>query len=122
MKNMNTSNKSGNIYKFGIHKDLNLWDFTREMNILDSFKKKGSINMEDDKPLSRKERFKKYRESRLRNAINAIRLCENMANKGSYEYTEEDARTIVKHLQEAVSSVKHAFASADKKNKEKKYF
>tara|TARA_B100001996_G_scaffold252269_1_gene195761 strand:- start:310 stop:678 length:369 start_codon:yes stop_codon:yes gene_type:complete len=122
MKNMNISNKTANIYKIGVNKNLSLWDFTKEMNILDSFKKKGSTNMEDDKPLSRKERFKKYRESRLRNAVNAIRLCENMANKGSYEYADEDARTIVKHLQEAVSSVKHAFASADKKNKEKKYF
>ena len=116
-------NKSiAKIYKFSANKNLNLWDFTREMEVLDRFRKKGNSKMDEDKPLSRKERFKKYREARLGSAVHAIKLCENMANKNSYEYTEEEAKTIIKHLQEAVSSAKHAFASADKNNKKRKFF
>ena len=119
---MKINNSIAKIYKFSANKNLNLWDFTREMEVLDRFRKKGNSKMDDDKPLSRKERFKKYRESRLYSAVHAIKLCENMANKNSYEYTEEEARTIIKHLHEAVSSAKHAFASADKNSKKRKFF
>ena len=42
------------------------------------------------------ERDLRNREDRLRKAVHSIKLCENMANKSSYEYTEEEARTVIK--------------------------
>ena len=72
-----------------------------------------------EKKLTRRERFIKYREKRLKRAIEAIGLCENMANKNSYEYSDEEAKVIIKNLQDALSNLRHAFTKVDR---EKKYF
>ena len=69
---------------------------------------------------NKRERFEFYREKRLKNAINAIKLCQNMANKNSYEYTAEEGGMIIKYLEEAMRDLKHAFRSSTKK--ETKYF
>ena len=102
-------------------KNLNLWEITRELNILDEIEKKGKKMSEEDKEkkLTRRERFIKYREKRLKRAIEAIGLCENMANKNSYEYSDEEAKVIIKNLQDALSNLRHAFTKVDR---EKKYF
>jgi len=102
------------------NKDISLWDYTREMMILEKFEKKGDNKMTDekeDKPLSRRERFIKYREKRLSQAVHAIKLCENMANKNSYDYNQEEAKTIIRYLQDALSNLKHAFSKVDKDRK-----
>ena len=104
-----------------LFKDLTIWEYTREMEAIKKIGLNGET-MEKKEAKNRRERFEFYREKRLKNAINAIKLCQNMANKNSYEYTEDEARTIIKHLQEAVRSVTHAFASADKNNKKRKFF
>ncbi len=102
-------------------KNLNLWEITRELNALDKIEKKGKKMSEEDKEkkLTRRERFIKYREKRLKRAIEAIGLCENMANKNSYEYSDEEAKVIIKNLQDALSNLRHAFTKVDR---EKKYF
>ena len=108
------------IEPFISNKDLNLWEYTRELLILEKFEKKGANNMtneREDKPLNRRERFIKYREKRLSQAVHAIKLCENMANKNSYDYNQEEARTIIKHLQDALSNLKHAFSKVEKDRK-----
>jgi len=90
----------------------NLWDFLKENEILNQFKiKKGVKNNMIDKKTnnSRRARFLKYRESRVSNAVHAINLCENMANQNSYEYTEDEARIIIKALNDAVSRLKNTF-------------
>ena len=90
----------------------NLWDFLKENEILNQFKiKKGAkYNMIDKKTNnSRRARFLKYRESRVSNAVHAINLCENMANQNSYEYTEDEARIIIKALNDAVTRLKNTF-------------
>ena len=103
------------------NKNLNLWEITRELNVLDKIEKKGKKMSEEDKEkkLTRRERFIKYREKRLKRAIEAIGLCENMANKNSYEYSDEEAKVIIKNLQDALSNLRHAFTKVDR---EKKYF
>ena len=79
-------------------KNLNFWDFLKENEILKQFNKKGAKKKMTDKKNNnfRRERFLKYRETRVSNAVHAISLCENMANKNSYEYSEEEARIIIK--------------------------
>ena len=93
-----------------------LWELTRELEVLEKFKKKGKSMSEDDKEkrLTRRQRFLKYREKRLKKAIEAIGLCENMANKNSYEFTDEEAKVIIKNLQDALSNLRHAFTKVDK--------
>ena len=88
-----------------------LWELTRELEVLEKFKKKGKPMSEDDKG---RQRFLKYREKRLKKAIEAIGLCENMANKNSYEFTDEEAKVIIKNLQDALSNLRHAFTKVDK--------
>ena len=109
-----------NINPISYEKDMNLWDFSREINILEQFEKKGKIKMSEDKeekPLSKRDRFKKYRDKRLYQAVRAIKLCENMANKNSYDYSEEESRIIIRNIQDAFNNLKHAFSKGDKKTK-----
>lgn len=92
-------------------KNPNLWDFLKEYEILGKFNTKRVVkNMNDKKSNnSRRARFLKYRESRVSNAVHAISLCENMANKNSYDYSEEEARIIIKALSDAVTRLKNTF-------------
>ena len=93
-------------------KNPSLWDFLKENEILNQFSiEKGAKNNMTDKKNnnSRRARFLKYRESRVSNAVHAINLCENMANKNSYDYTEEEARIIIKALSDAVTRLKNTF-------------
>ena len=105
---------------FPTEKDMNLWDFSREINALEQFEKKGKKQMseeKEDKPLSRRERIKKYRDKRLYQAVRAIKLCENMANKNSYDYTEEESSIILRNIREAFNDLQHAFKKGEKKTK-----
>ena len=107
------------------YKNLTVWDFSRELRILDKFNRKGNKKMSEKEngvsaPLGRRERFKKYRENRVKKAVRSIKHCENMANKNSYEYEKDEADIIIKALEEAVRSMKYAFSSAIKRGKEKK--
>lgn len=109
-----------NLNKISYEKDMNLWDFSREINALEQFDKKGKNQMseeKEDKPLSRRERFKKYRDKRLYQAVRAIKLCENMANKNSYDYTEEESSIIIRNIREAFNDLQHAFKKGEKKTK-----
>jgi len=107
------------IENFEMFKDLSIWDYTRELEAIKKIKLNGEV-MEKKPPKNKRERFEVYREKRLKNAINAIKLCQNMANKNSYEYTAEEGGMIIKYLEEAMRDLKHAFRSSTKK--ETKYF
>lgn len=50
---------------------------------------------------------------RVNKAIKDIRLIGNLANKKNYEYTDEQARRIIKALQKEIDSVKQNFQDAD---------
>ena len=102
-----------------IFKDLTIWEYTREMEAIEKIGLNGET-MEKKEAKNRRERFEFYREKRLKNAINAIKLCQNMANKNSYEYTAEEGGMIIKYLEEAMRDLKHAFKGSQKK--EGKYF
>jgi hypothetical protein len=102
-----------------LFKDLTIWEYTREMEAIKKIGLNGDT-MEKKEAKNRRERFEFYREKRLKNAINAIKLCQNMANKNSYEYTAEEGGMIIKYLEEAMRDLKHAFKGSQKK--EGKYF
>ena len=107
------------IENFELFKDLSIWDYTRELEAIKKIKLNGEV-MEKKAPKNKRERFEVYREKRLKNAINAIKLCQNMANKNSYEYTAEEGGMIIKYLEEAMRDLKHALKGSQKK--EGKYF
>ena len=102
-----------------LYKGISVWDFSREALILDGTKE-GIKEMETGKK-SRRERFVFYREKRLKNAIDAIKLCQNMSNKNSYEYTEEEGKKIIRYLREAIQELEHSFKK-NTKSKDTKYF
>ena len=109
-----------NINKCLESKNLNLWDFIKENEILSKFSKKNGekCKMTDEKlRKSRRERFVKYREQRVAGAVRAIRLCENMANKNSYEYNDQEADVILRALSDAITSARNAFKKKEKKTK-----
>ena len=105
-----------NINGLLMSKNPNLWELSRELLALEKIERKGKSMSEEEKEkrLSRRERFVKYRQKRLRKAIEAIGLCENMANKNSYEYTDEEAKVIIKNLQDALSNLRHTFTKVEK--------
>ena len=102
-----------------IFKDLSIWEYTRELEAIEKIQLNGGA-MKKKEVKNRRERFECLREKRLKNAINAIKLCQNMANKNSYEYTEEEGGMIIKYLEEAMRDLKYAFKGSQKK--EGKYF
>ena len=107
------------IKNYEMFKNLSVWEYTRELEAIKKIKLNGEL-MEKKEAKNKRERFEFYREKRLKNAINAIKLCQNMANKNSYEYTSEEGGMIIKYLEEAMRDLKHAFKSSSKK--ETKYF
>lgn len=57
----------------------------------------------------KRKKFVELAEARVNRAIKDIRLIGNLANKSSYEYTEEDARKIIRALQKELESAKSRF-------------
>mgnify|MGYP006132562005 CR=1 FL=1 len=98
-------------------KDLNIWEFTRELEAIEKITLKGEHDMET-KTKNRRTRFEFYREKRVSNAVRAIKLCQNMANKNSYDYSAEEGQKIVKYIREALRDLEYAF----KETKKTKYF
>jgi|TARA_B110000495_G_C22479645_1_gene296428 hypothetical protein len=98
-------------------KDLNIWEFTRELEAIEKITLKGEQDMET-KTKNRRARFEFYREKRVSNAVRAIKLCQNMANKNSYDYSAEEGQKIVKYIREALRDLEYAF----KETKKTKYF
>lgn len=54
-------------------------------------------------------KFKELAEKRVRRALKEIQLIGNLSNRSNYFYTEEDAKKIVKALQNAVTELKTRF-------------
>ena len=57
----------------------------------------------------KRKKFIDLAEARVNRAIKDIRLIGNLANKNSYEYSEDDARKIVKALQKELDAAKSRF-------------
>jgi ABC-type Fe3+-hydroxamate transport system substrate-binding protein len=59
----------------------------------------------------KRDKFIELAKSRVNRAINMIRLISNLANKSHYDYTSEQAKKIIKALNDEVKSVEAKFAS-----------
>ena len=60
-----------------------------------------------------RERFVDLANKRVTNAIRQIRLVGNLANRRAYNYTDADAKKIVRALQQEVNVLKARFRGDD---------
>ena len=67
------------------------------------------IDMKRDK----RAKFVELGEKRVANAIRALRLVSNLADKSNYNYSERDAMDITRALRAEVSDVANKFKSSD---------
>ena len=56
-----------------------------------------------------RNKFKELAEKRVNKAIKDISLIGNLANKSNYDYTDADAKKILKALRDALEEVKARF-------------
>ena len=66
---------------------------------------------------TKSKKFIELANKRVNKTIKDIQLIGNLANKQNYEYTELQAKKIVKALQQELDDVKQNFASAKVANK-----
>jgi len=57
----------------------------------------------------KRQKFVKLAEARVNRAIKDIRLIGNLANRNSYEFTEEDARKMFRVLHKELETAKSRF-------------
>lgn len=60
-----------------------------------------------------RERFIELANKRVTNAIRQIRLVGNLANRRSYDYSEADAKKILRALQQEINILKSRFHGDD---------
>lgn len=62
---------------------------------------------------SKKDRFVRIAEARTNKIIDMIRLLGNCANKGNYEYSEEDIKKIFSAIEAELKTAKGKFTEAE---------
>ena len=63
----------------------------------------------------KEETFKKLAEIRVNNAIKAMKLLGNLANKSNYSYDESQVKKILAALGSELTSLKATFQASNKK-------
>lgn len=58
----------------------------------------------------RRKKFVELAEKRVTKAIHAIQLIGNLSNRSNYEYTDADAKKILKALDDEVKALRGRFA------------
>jgi ABC-type Fe3+-hydroxamate transport system substrate-binding protein len=57
----------------------------------------------------KRAKFVELTNKRVNKAIDQLRLVGNLSNRASYEYTEDDAKKIIKALQKELDNLKSKF-------------
>ena len=57
----------------------------------------------------KREKFKKFAEKRVTNALKAISLIGNLANKNNYRYEQKDVEKILKAIRTETSELEARF-------------
>lgn len=57
----------------------------------------------------KRAKFVELTNKRVNKAIDQLRLVGNLSNRASYEYTEDDAKKIIKALQKELDNLKAKF-------------
>lgn len=65
---------------------------------------------------TKREKFIRLAENRMNNALKQIELLGNLANRSTYEYSQEDVEKIIRSLKTSISDLEHTF-KMDKKSK-----
>lgn len=60
----------------------------------------------------KRAKFIQLANQRVTRALDQIRLIGNLSNRSAYDFTEDDAKKIVKALQKAVDNTKGRFADS----------
>ena len=61
---------------------------------------------------SKSERFRDLATKRVNRAIKDLRLIGNLSNRKNYDYTQEDARKIIKALETEMRGIKTLFENS----------
>ncbi len=68
-------------------------------------------------PRDKSAKFIELANKRVNKAIKDLQLVGNLANRQNYEFTDEQAKKIVRALQQEVDQVKQNFQSVDEANR-----
>ena len=63
---------------------------------------------------TKSERFKRLATKRTTNALNALRVLGNCANRGQYEYSDDDVKKIFAALDKQLADIKAKFREPSK--------
>jgi hypothetical protein len=66
---------------------------------------------------SKSEKFVELANKRVNRALKDIQLIGNLSNRRNYEFTDEQAKKIVKALQQELDVLKHSFQNVDQLNR-----
>ena len=67
------------------------------------------MNQNSDSDRDKRAKFLELANKRVNRAIKDLALIANLANRKNYEYTEEEAKKVMRALQAGVDHVKHNF-------------
>ena len=62
---------------------------------------------------TKREKFIRLAEARTNKILGQIKLLGNLANKGNYNFTEEDVRKIFSAINKELTTAKNAFAGTE---------
>lgn len=63
----------------------------------------------------KRDRFVRLAEARVSRTLQSIRVIGNLANRGNYEYSDEDVRKILKALTAEIDAMVARFKNSDTK-------
>jgi len=66
-------------------------------------------------PESKRQKFNRLAIHRMKTALKRVELIKNLADRGSYEYTDDEAAQLVRRLHAAADDVEATFRSAARK-------
>lgn len=62
---------------------------------------------------TKREKFVRLAEARTNKILDQIRLLSNLANKGNYDFSEEDAKKIFSAIEKEIKFAKNTFAGME---------
>ena len=68
-------------------------------------------------PRNKRQKFVNLAEKRTSNALHAIRIIGNLANKSNYEFSDADIRRITKTLEQEVKDLRTRFETSGTKSR-----
>jgi hypothetical protein len=67
--------------------------------------------MNKQKPRDKSAKFIELAEKRVNKTLNELKLIKNLSNKNYYEYTDDQAKKIIRALQQEMDLIKKSFTT-----------